>query len=368
MNLDFSDEQKAAKDELRRFLGDHPGLKSMRAALDARAAFDRDLWRQLGELGWLAAAIPEPYGGQGLGQEMLCCVAEEIGRSMAAVPFGSSILLAAEALLIAGSEAQKRAYLPALAAGERIGTIAIAESAGWLRPDSIQASFDAGCLHGTKIAVSDGMIADLFVVVARSAGEPQLFLVDAAAVGVHREAQIGIDPSHAPAKIRFDGAPAVALAAQSGWSGVRSLMDRAAIAVAFEQVGAADAALEMATGYARTRRAFGRLIGSFQAIKHKLADVFIANELARANNYYGAWALQANAPTLPLAAATARVAATEALERAARELIQVHGGIGVTWEHDCHLYYRRGQHLASVLGSLREWQHQLVAQLAMAAQ
>jgi acyl-CoA dehydrogenase len=367
MNLDFSDEQKAARDELRRLLSDHPGLGSARAALEARAAFDVKLWQRLGELGWLAAAIPRQYGGQGLGHEMLCCVAGEIGRSMAAVPFGSSILLAAEALLIGGTEEQRRAYLPALASGRKIGAFAIAETAGALTQASIRASFDDGRLVGTKIGVSDGMAADLLVVVARSAGEPGLFVIEASDSGVHREAQIGVDPSHAPAKVRFEGARAEPLSALAGWDGVRRLLDRAAVSVAFEQVGAADAALEMATTYAKTRRAFGRPIGSFQAVKHKLADVFIATELARANGFYAAWALQANAAPLALAAATARVSATEALERAARELIQVHGGIGVTWAHDCHLFYRRAQHLGVMLGALREWQDRVVVELARKA-
>jgi alkylation response protein AidB-like acyl-CoA dehydrogenase len=362
VNLDFSDEQKTLKGELRRVLAGHPGVKSARDALEGRAAFDESLWRSLGELGWLSAAIPEANGGQGLGHEMLCCVAEEIGRSLAAVPFSSSIVLVGEALLVAGSEAQKQAHLPALASGKRIGALAIAESAGPLVPQSIAAVFQNGRLSGTKIGVTDGMIADLLVTVALRDGKPELFLVDARGGGVERQAQIGVDPSRAPARVRFENAPAATLGATNGWDGIQRLLDRAAIVMAFEQVGTAEAALEMARDYALVRRAFGRPIGSFQAIKHKLADVYVANELARSNAYFGAWALQADAKSLSLAAATARVAATEALERAA--LIQVHGGIGVTWEHDCHLYYRRSQHLAVVLGGLREWQHRLVAELA----
>src|ERR1700676_1664234 len=211
MNLDFSDEQKAARDELRRLLSDHPGLGSARAALEARAAIDRNLWQQLGELGWLAAGIPRQYGGQGLGHEMLCCVAGEIGRSMAAVPFDSSILLAAEAVLIGGTEEQRCAYLPTLASGKKIGAFAIAESAGALTHESIRACFDDGRLVGTKIGVSDGMAADLLVVVARSAGELGLFVIETSDSHVHREPQVGLDPSHTPAKIRFEGARAESL-------------------------------------------------------------------------------------------------------------------------------------------------------------
>lgn len=367
MNLDFSEDQKAAADELRRVLADHPGLKSSRAALEARAPFDRNLWRRLGELGWLGVAIPREYGGQELGLEMLCLVAAELGRSMAAAPFGASILIVAEAIKLAGTQAQQRAWLPHLASGERIGAFAAVETPGALVPQSIRASCEAGRLTGTKTAVSDGMAADLFIVLARQSGDVGLFLVDARDAGVHREAQVGIDPAHAPAKVRFDAAHAEPLSALEGWVGVRRLLDRAAVPFAFEQVGAADAALEVAIEYAKSRRAFGRLIGSFQAVKHKLADVFIANELARANAFYAAWALAANDASLALAAATARVSATEALERAARELIQIHGGIGVTWEHDCHLFYRRAQHFGAVLGSLREWQDRVAVELQRTA-
>jgi alkylation response protein AidB-like acyl-CoA dehydrogenase len=367
MNLDFSDEQKAARDQLRRLLQGFPGLKSSRHALEGREAFDRRLWAQLGRDGWLGCAVPEAYGGQDLGYEMLCCVAGEIGRSMAAVPFSASAVLASDALARGGSNAQRQAWLPALTRGERIGVAALAEGAGALRPESIRTRFSSGRIHGTKLGVGDGLIADLLVVLAQSGDGPGLYLIDAHAAGVRRESQCGIDPAHAPARIHFEGAGAEPLPGLAGWSAVQALFDRAAIVVAFEQVGVADAALAMALDYAKTRHAFGRVIGSFQAIKHKLADVYIANELARANAFYAAWALQSDAPALPLAAAAARVSATEALERAARELIQVHGGIAVTWEHDSHLFYRRAQYLGLMLDGLRAWQDRLVAALATAA-
>ncbi len=363
MNLDFSDEQKALQSALRRHLERHPGLKTARDALEARTAFAAPLWREMGELGWLSVALPERFGGQDLGHEMLCLVAEEIGRSMAALPFASTLGLAAEALLQFGSEAQQHEWLPRLGRGEAVGALAIAESAGPLRPSGIDCRCEGGRLIGTKTAVSDGMIADLFIVVAWEGGELRHFLVPADAGGVSRTAQTGVDPSHAPAMLRFDGVAAEPLGAE-GWADVRLLLDRAAVLVSFEQIGVADAALALSLDYVRQRSAFGRVIGSYQAIKHKLADVWIANQLARANAYYAAYALQSDAQALPLAAATARVSAGEALERAARELIQVHGGIGVAWEHDAHLFYRRGQHLSLQLGGLREWQDRLVSQLS----
>jgi alkylation response protein AidB-like acyl-CoA dehydrogenase len=363
MNLDFSPEQKALGNELRRVLDAHPGTKSTRDALEGRAAFDQKLWQTLGELGWLSVAVPEALGGQALGYEMQCLVAQELGRSLAAVPFVSSIAMAAEALLLAGSDEQKKDHLPALAAGRRIGALALVEGAGAINPRSIRTEYKNGSINGRKVAVTDGAHADVLIVVAMHEGEPQLVLVEGSDARVAREPQTGVDPSRPPAAITFNHAPAELLGESRGWSSVRELLDRAAVIVAFEQLGTADAALEMARNYALNRVAFGRLIGSYQAIKHKLVDVYVGNELARSNAYYGAWALESRARALPLAAATARVSATEALERASRELIQVHGGIGVTWEHDCHLYYRRAQHLGVVLGGINEWHHRLVDEL-----
>ena len=367
MNLDFSEEQKAAGNEVRRLLAAHAGLKSARRALDGGERFDRALWAALARDGWLGATVPEALGGQGLGYETLCCIAFEVGRSMAAIPFESSAVLATEALIRGGSDAQRTEYLPALVRGERLGAIALADGVGALRAASQGTTYASGRLTGTKIGVSDGMSADFFLVLGECGGAPGLYFVDATTQGLHRESRQGIDPAHEPAHVRFEGAGATPVPGLIGWKSIEALLDRTAIVLAFEQLGCADAALEMATGYAKSRYAFGRPIGSFQALKHKLADVYIANELARANAYYAAWALESQAPTLALAAATARVSATEALERAARESIQVHGGIAVTWQHDAHLFYRRAQHLALMLGGLREWQFRLVAELARSA-
>ena len=181
-------------------------------------------------------------------------------------------------------------------------------------------------------------------------GEVALLLADLTAGTVSRRTLTTVDPSRNHARIDFAGSEVEKLGSQTGWPLVQRLLERAAILVAFEQVGGADAALEMARNYALERYAFGRPIGSFQAIKHKLADVYVAIELARSNAYYGAWALASDAAELPLAAATARVSATEAFHLASKENIQTHGGIGFTWDVDCHLYYRRSKQLALALG------------------
>jgi alkylation response protein AidB-like acyl-CoA dehydrogenase len=216
----------------------------------------------------------------------------------------------------------------------------------------------------------DGDVADFAVVVAGEAhsGRAGLFLVDLTGPGVTRTSITTVDPTRSHARLVFDGAAAESLGAPgAGWPLVERLLDRAAVLVAFEQLGGAQAALDMARDYALGRFAFGRQIASFQAIKHKLADMYVGVELARSNAYYGAWALSKNAPELPVAAATARVAATEAYYQNAKENIQVHGGMGFTWEFDCHLHYRRAKLTALMLGSARRWKDLLVTRLEAGA-
>lgn len=362
MNFDFSDENKLLREQARRFLADRCPTSAVRRILEGDETHDRALWQGMAEMGWLGAAVPEAYGGAGLGAEGLCVLAEEIGRAIAPVPFASSVCLATEALLRHGSEAQRQQWLPPMVAGASIGCFALAEGAGNPRRAAVRAQVRAGRLHGEKWPVIDGNVADFAIVVALGDdGEPGLYRVSLTGEGVERAPLRGIDPSRDQARVRFDGAPAEALTGgATGWAAVESLLDRAAALLAFEQVGGADACLAMATAYAKERHAFGRPIGSFQAIKHKLADVYIATELARSNAYYGAWALAHDAPELALAAATARVAATEAFHVAAKENIQTHGGMGFTWQMDCHLYYRRARLLAVQLGSSPHWKNRLV--------
>jgi alkylation response protein AidB-like acyl-CoA dehydrogenase len=217
-----------------------------------------------------------------------------------------------------------------------------------------------GRLNGIKQPVVDGGVAHLAVVAARDGAEVVLALVELGQDAVAREALESLDPSRDIARLVFTGAPAEALPGARGFAAVEALLDRAAVLFAFEQLGGAQACLEMARDYALQRQAFGRQIGSFQAIKHKLADVYIAIELARSNAYYGAWALGADAPDLTSAGAAARVAATHAFEFASAENIQTHGGMGFTWEYDCHLYYRRAKHLSLAIGAAPYWKDRLV--------
>ena len=377
MDFDFSPEQQQLKDQARRYLADHCGRPALRAVLDGPAAFDAKLWQGLGAQGYLGAAIPEAYGGLGAGYLELCVIAEELGRVLAPVPFSSSIALAAELLLCAGSEDQKRRWLPLLASGQKIGTLALTERSGRTTPASIACSLSDGRLSGVKLPVADGDMADFAVVAAHDSrdnrvtavqpgGVPaySLFLVDLHSAGVQRETVASIDPTRSQARITFTRAEAEPLGAPgAGPQILAEVFDRAAVLIAFEQLGGADRALEAACAFAQQRFAFGRPIGSLQAIKHMLADMYVSATLARSNAYYGAWALSTSAAELPEAAATARVSATQAYLHCARNNIQVHGGMGFTWEFDCHLHYRRANLLALSLGSTSSWEDLLIERL-----
>jgi alkylation response protein AidB-like acyl-CoA dehydrogenase len=365
MNFDFSDDQKFLKSEARKFLEARCPVTVVRGVLDhPERQYDEALWKAVAAQGWLGAAIPEAYGGLGLGGVELCVIAEELGRALAPIPFASTVYFLAEILLQHGSEAQKSAWLPRIAAGEVIGAFATVERPGVLTDAQVQARVDGGKLSGVKLPVTDGMIADVAVVLAREGTGTGLFLVDLTGDGVQREALATLDPSRGAAKLTFSGAAAERIGeAGEGLALAEAALNRAAVLLAFEQIGGADRALEMAKDYALNRYAFGRPIGSYQAIKHKLADIYIKNELARSNAYYGAWALSAGAAELPVAAAAARVAACEAFWFAAKENLQTHGGMGFTWAVDCHLFYRRSQQLGLVAGGAKAWKERLVSQL-----
>ncbi|MDZ4322428.1 MAG: acyl-CoA dehydrogenase family protein [Phenylobacterium sp.] len=314
--------------------------------------------------GWLGAAIPEEHGGLGLGHLELCVIAEELGRAVAPIPFASTVYFLAEAIMIAGTDEQKADLLPKIAAGEVIGAVATSEGPGVVTAGNLQATVTDGKLSGTKIPVTDGDIANVALVLAKENGKPGLFIADLTDASVTRDALKTLDPTRDAARLTFKDAPVRRLGeAGQGFELLEQINDRAAVLLAFEQCGGADRCLEMAKSYALERYAFGRVIGSYQAIKHKLADIYVKNELARSNAYYGAWALNTDAPELPVAASAARIAGSEAYWFASKENIQTHGGIGFTWEMDCHLHYRRSRQLSLVAGAPRVWKERLVSQL-----
>ncbi len=365
MNFDFSDDQKSLKDDARRFLTDKAGAKVTRRVLDdANVSYDEGLWRAVAEMGWLGAAIPEEHGGLGLGRLELCVLAEELGRAVAPIPFSSTVYFFAEALMLAGSEAQRKALLPRVAAGEVIGCFAVSEGPGTPTASAIQAKFDGSTLTGVKIPVTDGDCATHAVVVAKEGSGVSLVLVELNQSGVTRATLKTLDPTRGHAKLEFKGAKAERIgAAGQGWELAEAVLDRAAVLLAFEQIGGSQVCMEMAIDYAKNRVAFSRPIGSFQAIKHKLADMYVNIEVARSNAYYGAWALSTEAAELPFAAAAARAAASDAYYFCAKENIQTHGGMGFTWDVDCHLFFRRAKLLAVQAGSPASWKEKLVKRL-----
>lgn len=364
MNFDFPDELKQLRDTARGFLAARAPTAVTRKVLDGNLDLDRDLWKAIADLGWLAATIPEALGGHDLGRLAVCVIAEEIGRSLAPVPFSSSVMLATEALLNYGSPEQQRAHLPGLADGSAIGTLAFVETLGTAEPCSMATRYAGGRLDGTKIVVADGAVADIAIVPARAPdGAAGLYIAELSGATVTRTGRQTIDPSRGHADLRFEGHPAEPLPGAEGAAAFASLLDRAAVMMSFEQIGVAAAALDMARGYANERYAFGRPVGSFQAIKHKLVDVYVALELARSNAYFATWALAHDARELPIAAAAARVAACEAAWLATKENIQTHGGIGFTWEADTQFHYRRSRLLSLAIGGPLAWKDKLVTRL-----
>jgi hypothetical protein len=365
MNLEFSEDQKFVQQSARDFLAKNAGLDVCRKVLEAPAASsDPALWKGVAEMGWLGAVIAEEHGGAGLGYLELVLIAEEIGRSLAPIPFSGSVYLATEAILRSGSEDQKKRWLPRLASGEVIGTFAFAEAAGETDVASVSTRFAAGKLNGIKVPVLDAADAGLAVVVAQGARGPVLALVDLAAKGALRSHVGSFDPSRSVARIAFQDAPAELLGSEAGGvARIETLLDRAAVMMGFEQIGGATRAFEITREFTLGRYAFGRPIASFQAVKHRLAELYAKIEIARSNGYYAAWALSTDSDELSLAACSFRAAASDAFELAAEEMIQLHGGVGFTWEYDCHLFYRRAKWLSAALGTPSEWREKLIQRL-----
>ena len=351
MNFDLSDEQKMLAEQARGLLAERVPFDRLRTLIDTGAEWDEPLWRELGEMGFLGAQIPEEYGGLGLSELDLAMISQELGRVNAAVPFASSIVLAADAIRLAGSEAQKAELLPKLASGEVVGCFACAEGPGPLLGRAT--TLLEGRLNGTKQPVADAGVASVAVVQVGDA--LALLRLDAPGVTVTR--LDSFDQLRPHYRIDFADAEAEVM---PGRNAIPVLLDRAAVQAAFEAVGASEACLHMARDYAMERQIFGRPLAGFQAIKHKLADVAVALELARSNAYYGGWAAGSAPDGLAGAAAAARLTAIRAFELAARENLQVHGGIGYTFEANCHFYYRRERLLAVNLGNRGFWADRLL--------
>ncbi|MCX2931739.1 acyl-CoA/acyl-ACP dehydrogenase [Mycobacterium sp. CVI_P3] len=357
MMLSFTPEQVELGRMMRSFLETMSPEATVRTLMETVRGFDPAVWTKMGsELGLQQLAIPEEYGGAGYTFVELGVVLEEMGRALLCAPFLSTVVLAANTLLLSSDDQAKKELLPALASGEKTGTLAYTEADGrWdVAGVSTTASESSGggwTLNGEKVFVLDGHTADLLLVTARTANGVSIFAVDGAAAGLLRVPMQTLDLTRKQARITFSDVPARLVGADDEASiVVPAVLDLAAIALAAEAVGGAARCLDMAVEYAKVREQFGRPIGSFQAIKHKCADLLLEVESARSAAYYAMWAAAGNTAELPAAAAMAKAYCTEAYAHAAAENIQIHGGIGFTWEHPAHLYFRRAKSTELLLG------------------
>jgi alkylation response protein AidB-like acyl-CoA dehydrogenase len=376
MDFGFSDEQDMLRQTARAFLEEHCPTTFVRHMMEDDNGYSADLWKEMAELGWLGLAFPEAYGGQGLGFVDLTVILEEMGAALLPSPFLSTVILAGQTILLGGSEAQKKAYLPKIAEGALIATLAMTEPAGRFDAEGITAvkatPQGAGFrITGTKLFVPDAHIAELLVVAARtketddkSAGI-SLFLVEGNSPGVSTTLLKTMDQTRKQCEVVFDnvqvGRDRLLGTLDQGWPILQKVLNLATVSLCAEMVGGAQRVLDLSVSYAKERVQFGRPIGSFQAIKHKCAEMMLQVESAKSAAYYAAWAVDEDVPEAPLAVSMAKAYCSDAYRNTAGEGIQVHGGIGFTWEHDMHLYFKRAKYAEFTFGDAT-YHRELVAQ------
>jgi len=354
MNFAFSEEQEELRRIVRQFLDTKSSEAEVRRLMETTEGYDPAVWSQMAnELGLQSLTIPEEFGGQGFGYVELTVVLEEMGRRLLCAPYFATVALATNTLLHAGDDAAKKELLPQIASGELIATLAFTEESGKWDDSGITmeaASSGSGGsgegykLDGTKMFVLDGHTAGLIIVAARTAEGVSLFTVAGDAEGLTRTPLATMDQTRKQAKLEFADVDAKLLGtAGAGWSTLERVLDLAAVALAAEQVGGAQFVLDMAVQYAKDRVQFGRPIGSFQAIKHKCADMLLEVESAKSAAYYAGWCAAELNDELPSVASLAKAYCSEAYFHATAENIQIHGGIGFTWEHPAHLYFKRAK-------------------------
>jgi alkylation response protein AidB-like acyl-CoA dehydrogenase len=366
MNFAFSEEQEELRSAVRRFLQEKSPSSEVRRLMETTDGFDQAVWDQMAnQLGLQALAIPEAYGGAGFTYVELTVVFEEMGAALLCAPYFSTVALAANALLSSGDESAKTDLLPGIADGSTRGTLALTEDSGSWEADAVTLQATGGpqwTLDGHKMYVIDGHSADLILVVGRTPSGVSLFAVEGSAAGLTRTPLSTMDQTRKQARLEFSSTPARLIGEEgAAAAGVVRTLDLAAVALAAEQVGGAQRCLDMAVDYAKTRIQFGRPIGSFQAIKHKCADMLLEVESAKSAAYYAGWAAAEDSDELPVVASLAKSYCSEAYFHAAAENIQIHGGIGFTWEHDAHLYFKRAKSSELLLGD-PSYHRELLAQ------
>ena len=371
MNFAFTDEQEELRKTVRSFLENKSSEEAVREQMETEDGFDAAVWSQMGEqMGLQGLSIPEEFGGSGYGFVELGIVLEEMGRALLCAPFFSTAVLAANTLLQSGDDAAKQKYLPGIASGETIATLAYTEPSGKWDESGITmeatSSGDGYTLSGTKSFVLDGNTANLIIVAAKTGAGTSLFAVQGDASGITKTNLSTMDQTRKQAKLDFDNTPAELIGEEGkGWETLQTVLDLAAVALAAEQVGGAQMVLEMAVDYAKVRVQFGRPIGSFQAIKHKCADMLLEVESAKSAAYYGMWCASEMNDELASTASLAKAYCSEAYFHAAAENIQIHGGIGFTWEHPAHLYFKRAKSSELLFGDPTYHREQLAQRIGI---
>lgn len=376
MDFGFSEEQDMLRQAARDFLQENCPMAFVRQMMEDNRGYSPEMWKSMADLGWLGLAFPENYGGQGLGFVDLTVILEEMGASLLPSPFFSTVLLAGQSILLGGSEAQKQAYLPKIANGSLIATLAVTEPSGRFDAEGVTEvkaapSGDGFSISGTKLFVPDAHIADLLVVAARTkeSGDKSfgisLFLVDGKAAGVTTTLLKTMDQTRKQCEVVFDNVTVkrdqLLGTLDMGWPVLHKTLSVATAALCAEMVGGAQRVLDISVNYAKERVQFGRPIGSFQAIKHKCSEMMLQVESAKSAAYYAAWAVDEDVPEAPLAISMAKAYCSDAYRYTAGEGIQVHGGIGFTWEHDMHLYFKRAKYSEFTFGDA-SYHRELVAQ------
>ncbi|HLX38194.1 MAG TPA: acyl-CoA dehydrogenase family protein [Candidatus Binataceae bacterium] len=351
MDFGFSEEQEMLRDAAKRFLADNCPTTYVRKMMAHETAHDKDFWKKLVELGWPGLLIPEQYGGQGGSFLDMTVIAEEAGKALVPGPFFTAALLGAPLAIEGGTEEQKKDILPRMAKGEFIGTLALAEASGRFDAEGVQLkatkSANDYVINGEKFFVPDAHVANAMAVAVRTGGSGEkgitLVIVPTNTAGVTITQLKTVDLTRRLCHVKFDNVKTSTLLGKEGeaWPILRRVLDVATAALSAEMVGTAQKALDMSVDYAKTRVQFGKPIGSFQAVKHKCVDMMVAVENARSLTYYACWTVDEKTPEAATAVPMAKAYASDMAKNVTSEAIQVHGGIGFTWEHDMHLFHRR---------------------------
>ena len=357
MQFGLSDSQRLLQDSARKFFAAECPMAQVRRLIETDTAYDGALWSRMAEQGFTGIIFPEQYDGAGLGTVELILLMEEAGRALLPGPLFSTVVLAGSVLKAIGTPEQKKKYLAPICRGERRSTVAILESSASWELASAQISSVNGKLSGEKLFVPDATVADSIIVVARNG----VFSVDADAPGVHIEQMSTMDLTRRMYSVRFENTPAEKLGEPTG---LQKALDVSTAALAAEMVGGMQRTLDITVEYAKTRKQFGKPIGIFQAVQHQCADMYLETESSRSAAYYAAWALEENAPDAALAVSIAKMYASDAARAVGNRGIQVHGGMGFTWENDLHLYYRRAKASETMFGDAT-FHRERIARLAI---